>query len=68
MWMCWWWAAPVFAQVVEATYAAQAQLGRDINPKVMSAEEWADKQVECHPFVQELLAKPKLMLIGELDG
>ena len=57
-----------FAQVVEATYAAQSQLGRDINPKVMTAEEWAGKQAEGHPFVQELLAKPKVMLIGELHG
>lgn len=57
-----------FAQVVEATYAAQAPLGRDINPKVMTAAEWASKRAEANPFVQELLAKPKVMLIGELDA
>lgn len=55
-----------FAQVVEATYAAQAQLGRDINPKVMSADEWASKQAEGNPFVQELLAKPHHVLVGQL--
>ncbi len=43
-----------FAQVVEATWAAQTQLGRDVNPKVMSAAEWAAKQAEGNPFVQEL--------------
>lgn len=53
-----------FAQVVEATYAAQTQLGRDINPKVMTAAEWATKQSEGDPFVQELLAKPQILLIG----
>lgn len=57
-----------FAQVVEATYAAQAQLGREINPKVMTAAEWAGKQLDGNPFVQELLAKPKLMLIGDLHA
>lgn len=57
-----------FAQVVEATYAAQAQLGRDINPKVMSATEWAAKQSEGNPFVQELLAKPQILLIGTLHA
>ena len=57
-----------FAQVVEATYAAQAPLGRDINPKVMSPTEWSTKRAEGHPFVQELLAKPRIMLIGTLDA
>lgn len=57
-----------FAQVVEATYAAQAQLGREINPKVMTMDEWMQKRREKNPFVQELLAKPRLMLMGQLDG
>ncbi len=57
-----------FGQVVEATYAAQTQLGRDINPKVMTPTEWATKQAEGNPFVQELLAKPQILLIGTLDA
>lgn len=57
-----------FGQVVEATHAAQTQLDREINPKVMTADEWARKQAEGHPFVQELLAQPKVLLIGELDA
>lgn len=57
-----------FAQVVEATYAAQAPLGRDINPKVMTPAEWATKRAEGHPFVQELLAKPRILLTGTLDA
>ena len=57
-----------FAQVVEATYAAQTQLGRDINPKVMTPTEWATKRAEGHPFVQELLAKPRILLTGTLDA
>lgn len=57
-----------FAQVVEATFAAQTQLGREINPKVMTATEWATKKAEGNPFVQELLAKPQMVLIGTLDA
>jgi predicted nucleotidyltransferase len=57
-----------FAQVVEATYAAQTQLGREINPKVMTPAEWAGQRTEGHPFVQELLAKPRILLTGTLDA
>lgn len=57
-----------FAQVVEATYAAQTQLGREINPKVMTPAEWARQHAEGHPFVQELLAKPRILLTGTLDA
>ena len=57
-----------FAQVVEATHATQTQLGREINPKVMTTDEWTRKQAEGNPFVQELLAKPRILLIGTLDA
>ena len=57
-----------FAHVVEATHATQAQLGREINPKVMSPAEWARQRAEGHPFVQELLAKPRILLTGTLDA
>ncbi len=57
-----------FGQVVEATHAAQGPLGRDINPKVMTAAEWATKQREGNPFVQELLAQPQILLIGTLNA
>lgn len=57
-----------FAQVVEATYAAQQQLGREINPKVMTPTEWATKCAEGNPFVQELLTRPRLMLVGALNA
>ncbi|WP_024537984.1 nucleotidyltransferase domain-containing protein [Comamonas badia] len=55
-----------FAQAVEALHPAQALLGREINPKVMAPAEWAQKRAEGNPFVQDLLAKPRLMLQGEL--
>jgi hypothetical protein len=32
----------------------------------MNAAEWAAKQAEGNTFVQELLAKPQILLIGTL--
>ena len=51
-----------FGEVVEALYPAQPALGREINPKVMTPAEWAQKRAEGSPFVQELLTQPRLML------
>ena len=56
-----------FAEIVDATYAAQATLGREINPKVMSASEWQTKKAERNAFLQDVLNKPRIMLIGDAD-
>lgn len=53
-----------FGQVVNALYDAQTILGREINPKVMTREEWQAKQHEGNTFVTELLKKPKLFVVG----
>lgn len=57
-----------FAEVVDATYEAQAALGREINPKVMSASEWQTKKAERNAFLQDVLNKPRIMLIGDADA
>jgi len=57
-----------FAEVVDVTYAAQATLGREINPKVMSASEWQTKKAERNAFLQDVLNKPRIMLIGDADA
>ena len=57
-----------FAEVVAATYEAQAALGREINPKVMSASEWQAKKAERNAFLQDVLNKPRIMLIGDADA
>ena len=57
-----------FAEIVDATYAAQATLGREINPKVMSASEWQAKNAERNAFLQDVLNKPRIMLIGDADA
>ncbi len=53
-----------FADVVRATHPAQAELGRDINPVVYSANELKRRVDEQDPFVLDLLANPKIFLTG----
>lgn len=56
-----------FGQVVNAVYDAQTTLSREINPKVMTRQEWADKKQAHNTFVQELMDKPKLFIMGAED-
>ena len=56
-----------FGSVVDALHPAQEQLGREINPKVFSAREWKAKFRSRDPFVREVLAQPKIFLIGSED-
>lgn len=53
-----------FGQVFNALYDAQTLVGREINPKVMTREEWQAKRREGSTFVAELLKKPKLFVVG----
>ena len=52
-----------FAQVLELLYPTQAELGREVNPKVFSPGEFAAKSA-AEPFLRDVLAKPKIFLIG----
>ncbi|MFY8017645.1 MAG: nucleotidyltransferase domain-containing protein, partial [Inhella sp.] len=54
-----------FGQVVNSVYDAQTSLAREINPKVMTRQEWSDKKEVHNTFVQELMNKPKLFIMGE---
>ncbi len=53
-----------FADVVQATYPVQAELGREINPVVYSVLEFQRRIQAQDPFVHDLLAKPKIFLVG----
>ncbi len=53
-----------FAQALEALYPAQETLQREINPKVYGAREWTAKLKSGSTFLAEVLAKPKIFLIG----
>ena len=56
-----------FRQAVEALHAAQATIARDINIQLFSPLEFADKAYGGDPFLADVLAKPKLFLIGSDD-
>lgn len=54
-----------FAEAVEALYSAQASLGREINPVVMTAAELHGKLAAGDPFLKEILTREKMFLIGD---
>lgn len=58
---------PDFGEVVKALYPAQQQLGREINPKVYLLDEWKAALAERSAFVQELIEKPVIKIIGDKD-
>lgn len=53
-----------FAEVVKATYSVQEKLGREINPKIYSKEEWNRMLKQQDAFIKEVMAKPKLFVLG----
>ncbi len=52
-----------FREAVELLHPCQATLGREVNPKLFSASEFTEK-VATEPFLIDVLAKPKIFLIG----
>lgn len=53
-----------YSDVLAALYPAQKMLGREINPKVYGVEEWQRLMAAKGAFVQDILAKPKLFILG----
>lgn len=53
-----------FTEVVVALYAAQTSLGREINPKIYSREQWKASIHKKDLFIQEILNNPKLFIMG----
>jgi predicted nucleotidyltransferase/predicted transcriptional regulator len=56
-----------FGDAVKALYPAQAVLAREINPKIYTANEWRKTQQENSAFINELLTKPRINIIGDMD-
>jgi len=52
-----------FREAVELLHPSQATLGREVNPKVFSTREFTEKSA-TEPFLIDVLAKPKIFLIG----
>ena len=55
-----------FRDAVACLHPAQSQLGREINAKLFSAKEFAAK-AKKEPFLVDVLAKPKIFVIGNAD-
>jgi predicted nucleotidyltransferase len=53
--------------VIDTLHPVQKLVGREINPKVLSAREWQTRLQAKSAFVTELRANPKIFLIGDKD-
>jgi predicted nucleotidyltransferase len=53
--------------VVKALSEAQGQLGREINPVVMTAEEFIAQQEKGDRFVTRVMDEPKIFVMGNAD-
>ena len=53
-----------FGDAVQALYSTQAKLQRELNPVVYSVEEFKRRFENNDSFIKEVLAKPKLFIIG----
>jgi len=56
-----------FSSVVGALSPLRDRLGRDVNPVVMTASEFAVQRAEKDRFVARVLKEPKLFVIGTQD-
>lgn len=54
-----------FGAVVDTFFPVQQQLGREINPKIFSVTEWKTKLAKKDAFITQVLADPKIFLIGD---
>ncbi|MFJ5296830.1 nucleotidyltransferase domain-containing protein [Pseudomonas sp. NPDC088368] len=53
-----------FSELVTQLYPLQESLGREISPKQYAEREWFQLLAEQGGFVRDVLAKPKLFVIG----
>lgn len=56
-----------FSDAVTALYPLQEILGREINPKIYSKAEWRKLQTNKDAFAKEVLAKPRINVLGSED-
>jgi predicted nucleotidyltransferase len=54
-------------EAVRLLYPAGVTLGREVNPKIYTKAQWRKAMATKEPFVREILAQPKIYLIGNDD-
>ena len=50
-----------FTEIASDLYEVQETLGREVNPKIYSKEEWMQMKNRKDAFIKEILAKPRLI-------
>lgn len=53
-----------FAEAVKLLHPAQETLGREISPRVYGVKEWKHKRRSPDAFLRDVLARPKIFVIG----
>lgn len=53
-----------FADAVKLLHPAQETLGREISPRVYGIEEWERKRRSPDAFLRDVLARPKIFVMG----
>ncbi len=56
-----------YADIFPLLISPEEKLGRPINPTFYSQKEWSSKRNSENNFVQSVIARPKIFLIGDLD-
>ena len=56
-----------FSEAVNGLYPVQEILGRELNPKIYSRNEWNDMLKSRNAFIKEILSKPRMDIIGATD-
>ena len=56
-----------FGSVATAVHGPQAELGREVNPKLYSPSEWRKRLAEGSSFLGEVMAQPRIFVIGGED-
>lgn len=56
-----------FGELASAIYPCQSLLGREINPKLYSPNEWHKAVAENSAFIRELFEKPVIEIIGSIN-
>jgi predicted nucleotidyltransferase len=57
-----------FADIAKALYPCHEVLGREVNPKVYKQEVWEELNRNNDGFASEIVAKPKLFIIGGVEA
>lgn len=57
-----------FSEVANALYPLQAELGREVNPKLYMEPEWRQLRASDDAFIREIMAKPRIDVIGGENG